>query len=140
MHFNRLMILALVSATLTLEAQQPSNPLDASTEHKPLDWNDPKWWESLETKSPGIKLGKSDLILEGPLVRAFRPATSFSPRRSLRQKIRSLPFVNPVAAKSETVPLRGKDYFGWRDHNTPWSTLADRPIPGPQSVLISVHR
>jgi hypothetical protein len=140
MNGYRLMILAWALATLTLPAQQTPDRLDASAENKTLDWSDPKWWESMETKSSGIKLGKTDLVLDGLAVKPFRRDSRPAIRRGLRERIRSLPFVNPLASKSADSPLRRENYFAWGERNTPWSTLADRPIPGPQSVLVSVHR
>jgi hypothetical protein len=140
MKVYQLIILAGALAAFSLPAQQPSDPLDAAVERKTLDWNDPKWWESMESKASGIKLGKSDFVLDGLAVKPFRRDPQSSIRRGLRQRIRGLPFVNPMASKSATDPVRRENYFAWGERDTPWATLADRPIPGPQSVLVSVHR
>ena len=140
MNVYQLIILAWALAAFSLAAQQPPDPLDAAAERKTLDWNDPKWWESMETKSSGIKLGKTDFVLDGLAVKPFRRDSQPAIRRGLRERIRSLLFVNPLSPKSAASPVRRENYFAWGERNTPWSTLADRPIPGPQSVLISVHR
>ena len=139
MNTKTLVMVTLVSSALHLQAQHPS-PLDATAPSKVLDWNDPKWWEAMGQKGSSIKVGRSDFVVQGPLIDTLRYRSATPGKRSLRQKFFGLPFVNPLAPKSFSTPPERKDYFAWGEGNTAWSVLSDRPIPGPQSVLVSVSR
>lgn len=140
MNSHLLITAVFVSALLTLRAQELSGQSDAPNVRKPLEWNDPKWWEAMEPKPSGIKLGKSDLVIEGLAVDAFRAAPRSFEKRNLARRFLSLPWVNPFASRPTPLAARRENYFAWGDRDAPWSLLADKPIPGPQSVLVSVSR
>ncbi len=140
MNANTLLLMIFAAGLLTLQAQEALGQLDVSSSTKPLDWHDPKWWEARGQKPSGIRLGQGDFVLEGPLVETLRRPPWSSRRRDLRQKFFSLPFVNPFGPKEISARAGREDYFAWGERSTPWSVLSDRPIPGPQSVLVSVSR
>jgi hypothetical protein len=134
-----LLIPACVLVALPLTAQQQPGSVDATIRRKPLDWNDPKWWDLMEPKAPGIKLGKNDFVIDGLAVESFRRSPA-ARKRTLREKFLGLPFVNPFSPKTQAASIHRENYFAWGQRDSPWTALADRPIPGPQSVLVSVHR
>lgn len=114
---------------------------------KSAEWNG-KWGLLIGRKAsgpagvaPGIPLGKSDFKVSGPLVDTFRLAPRYAvPDRTLAQKILDLPIINIFVPEPMPKPTRQGKYFYWGERATPWCVTADRPIPGPQGVLISVSR
>jgi hypothetical protein len=107
---------------------------------KALDWSAAQWWETQPSRVEGIRLGKSDYRVRGPVVDVFRKAAPPREKRSWRQRFFGLPFVSPLAAKTSNTPIQRTDYFAWGERAVSWSTLADRPIPGPQCALLTVSR
>jgi len=132
----------LLSLDLALDAEEPLMQLDIVSPRKRFEWVNPKPSDDpLGQKSVGIRLGKSDYIARGPLIDTFRLAPPRdSGERSLARKILNLPIVNIFVPGPMPKPTRTGKYFAWGEHDTPWPVLTDRPIPGPQSTLVSVSR
>jgi hypothetical protein len=145
MNANAIVTVVFLSLVLALRAQERPAPLDASSQKKILDWNDPKWWEAMRKTSPdqkstGISLGKSDFVMSGPLIETFRRAPRSSGDQSLIERMRHWPIVSLFVPQPMPWPSGGGKYFAWGERDVPWSVLADRPIPGPQGALMSVSR
>ena len=140
MSANKWIGAVFISMTLTLRAQDPlppSPPFDASV-RKSLIEQDPKWTVSLGQKPSNPTLGKSDFIVSGPLVDTFRLSPRSREERTLGQKILDLPIINMFVPGPMPKPTRQGKYFMWGERDVAWTVQADRPIPGPQCVLLSV--
>jgi len=135
---NELVSVALMSLALTLRAQDKPAQLDAFAPKKTLDWDDPKWWEAMRQKSPGISLGKSDFVANGPLVETFRVAPRSSGERNLGEKILNLPIVNLFVPQPMPVSRGEGKYFAWGERPLPWAAVGARSMLPPQGGLISV--
>jgi hypothetical protein len=145
MRANTFFSIAFVSFALAMRAEEPPARLGAFAPTKTLDWDDPKWWNVMRDKSaaeasPGLKLGKSDYVLKGPLANTFRLVPRSSGERSLARKLLDLPIVNLFVPQPMPMLPHGGKYFAWSESDRPWSMIADRPIPGPQSTLLSISR
>jgi len=143
MNANKFVAAAFVSCALTLRSQEslpPAPQFDVSVRKNFIEQGDQKWAVSLGQKPSGISLGKSDFILSGPLVDTFRLAPRSREDRTLGQKILDLPIISLFVPGPMPKPTRQGKYFPWSQRDLPWSVQADRPIPGPQSVLVSVSR
>lgn len=145
MNAKTLAAVIIASFAFTMQAQQRPKAIDAATTttKKPLDWNDPKWWEANRTNAAHITVGKSEFMVTGPLIETFRVARPSPDERSLGRKFLDLPIINlfvPGPMPPVGNPGVERKYFAWGDRGVPWTVLADRPIPGPQSSLISVTR
>ena len=140
MNANTLVIVAFVSFVLTLRAQEPPPQFDVSVRKNLIERDEPKWTVSLGRKPSGISLGKSDFIVSGPLVDTFRLTPRSAEERTLGQKILGLPIVSMFVPGPMPKPTRQGKYFAWGERDAAWTVQADRPIPGPQSVLMTVSR
>jgi hypothetical protein len=133
-----LVAIMMVALAFALRAQE-SKPTDATLTKKIQDWNDPKWWEAMKDnpKPLTISLGKSDFTVGGPLIENIRarPASSDA---SLIEKMRRWPLVGLFVPGPMPWPSGERKYFAWGERSTPWSTLGDHPIGGPQGGLVSV--
>ena len=137
-------ILAFVSFVPILRAAEPPAPpppppLGGTAQKEAIDWNDRRWWQTMKEapKPVTISLGKSDFVVGGPLVDTFRrpPAAG---DENLIQKMRRWPVVNLFVPQPMPWPTRQGKYFAWGQRDVAWSTLADRPIPGPGAGLLNV--
>jgi hypothetical protein len=140
MKLTYLFILAGAFFVARLSAQQLQVEAGHATVPKPLDWTDSQWWNVMRSREEGISLGRSEFVMRGPVVDLLRPRRPDVERRSLRQRFFGMPFVSPFSPRESGRPVQRVDYFAWGDRNTAWSALADRPIPGPQSALMTVSR
>ncbi len=128
---------AITLLAFGLQAQEPASRFDASTT---LNSGSSAWQVPLERRTPPLKLGRSDYTVSGPLVDTFLTRRRASPDRSLGRKILDLPIINMFVPAPMPKPTRQGKYFAWGETDVPWSVRADRPIPGPQGVLVSVSR
>ena len=125
--------------TLAVQAQEKPSQLDATTpKSQYLDWQDPEWWQrDWNREEMKLSVGKSDYVVQGPLVETFTVyRRSDSQDRSLGQKILNLPIVNLFVPQPIAKPTgREGKYLAWGQRDQPWSTLADRGIPGPVGLM-----
>lgn len=137
---HTLITIVFVSLALALRADEKPTQLDAFAPKKTLDWDDPKWWEAMRRKSPGISLGKSDFIVSGPLVDTIRAAPRSSGERNLGERILSLPIVNLFVPQPMPVSRGEGKYFAWGERAMPWSAVGARSMLPPQGGLVSASR
>ena len=132
-----LVMVGFVFLTLTLRAQdQPvlRNDIDSATPPKALQWDDPKWWESMRGEAGGVPLGNSDYRVKGPLVDTFRVA----PRSSgggVGWNVLKWPVVSLFVPQPFPAPARGGRYLAWGESEKPWYVLAERADYGPTAWL-----
>jgi len=138
MNANSLATVVFVLFVLAVRAEERPSQLDALGvfgSKKVLDWDDPKWWEGMRKQSSGISLGKSDIVVKGPLVDTFRRAPRSSRDRSLGEKILNLPILSLFVPQPMPRPGRGGKYFSWGEREAPWSMVSASSTPGPQGLI-----
>jgi hypothetical protein len=141
MNANILAVMVFASCLILLRAQEPPpSQLDLSTPTKLPAWSDPKWGDPLEQRLPRISLGRSEYVVSGPLVDAFRPPLRYSRERNLREKLLSIPILNIFIPAPMPKTTREGKYFAWGPRDLPWSAVAEHAGSGPQGVLVSVSR
>jgi hypothetical protein len=101
-----------------------------------LQWDDPKWWETMRGKTDAIPLGKSDVTVSGPIVETLR----WRPRKlsdlSLAEKIASLPIINLVIPQPfHPAPRKSGRYFAWGESDTPWINRVEGDIARPPALI-----
>lgn len=132
-----LVMTGLVSLVLTLRSQEQAvlrNELDSLIPARALQWDDPKWWESMRREAAVVPLGKTDYVVRGPLVDTFRVAPQ-SPGAGLGRRILHWPIISLFVPQPFPAPARGGPYFAWGERDQPWSMLAERPDAGPMAWL-----
>jgi hypothetical protein len=148
MNTKALVAAAAVAVALTVQAAEPPaqadilSPGEMGLRKGYIDWNDPKWWESMQRDKDTLRIRQSDYMIHGPVLRTFRRGPKWS-ELSLGQKIASLPIVNLVVPQPfyvEAPPrggIRAGDYFKWQDHDQPWVNVSDRPLGPPGLIGVS---
>ena len=131
---NGTIALAFASGVLTLSAQEQPSQFDARKATLP-EWRAPRSEEFLEQKPTRLTIGKTDFVMSGALVEAFRTQPRFSGERTRMQKL-----VNMFVPAPMPKPGRGGKYFAWGQRDEPWATVSARASSGPQGSLISVSR
>src|SRR5690349_2740538 len=86
--------MAFVAIAITLRGQDKPTVLDATVSKTPLDWNESRWWDIQRGRTNGISLGKSDYVLQGPLVETFRRPSWSATGGHWTRKLLALPVVN----------------------------------------------
>jgi hypothetical protein len=119
MNIDRLLIAVVLMVPLGVFAEEGlavfnvSEPVKATTEWK----YDPAVWRDLfaeKRDEPTIAIGRSDVVVRGPMVDTFRRPRSSRSDLSLGQKILSLPVINLfVPMKMPSPPAAGGKYFAW---------------------------
>jgi hypothetical protein len=140
--------LLLLGSLAGAHAQSESVELDSK--HTQPQWNtDQKYWERIleQPKPDGVKLGKSDFVVRGPLVDGVRRQRSPGPR-SLGKRLLGLPVVRLLVPQRIPAPPGGGRYFAWGERDQSWSSFSaaaaplgntDNPIwKEPKTALISV--
>jgi len=120
-------------AAITNHSSAQAQPGTVSPARHYLDWDDPKWWESLKTSPQRtISVGGSDYTVQGPLIETWRRPSATAADRPIDRAL-ALPIVSLfVPQRMPTPPPRGTGrYFAWGSRDEPWSNLGDHPIPGP---------
>jgi len=138
MNANTLLTVVFVSFLLNARAEERPSTVDAFGafgSKKVLDWDDPKWWEGMKSRTSGISLGNSDVILQGPLVDTFRFAPRSPSDRSLGEKILNLPILSLFVPQPMPKPARGGSYLAWGERAAPWSVVSAISSPGPQGLI-----
>jgi hypothetical protein len=108
-----------------------------ATSLQPIPFSDPARLRPLLTQkldSPLITLGKSDFVLNSPLIEGFRPMRH-SEDLSRGQRFLRLPIIRLfVPGPMEKPPGGTGHYFAWRNCDMPWTAAASRPdiMKGPR--------
>ena len=108
-----------------LPAQQYQWQSGSTTPAAATQWErDSRLWRNFVnggSRTPPLRLGRSDLVLGGPLIDTFRQGRN-SADRSLGQKILSFPVVNLVVPqRMPSPPDNGVGYLAWRgETRRPW--------------------
>ncbi|TAL01073.1 MAG: hypothetical protein EPO07_08840, partial [Verrucomicrobia bacterium] len=120
----RIILLVLLMAGATLaRAEERSSSFSTSPTMK---WNtDPAYLDKVLTRKSdaGIKLGKSDFVLGGPLVEGLRHRHA-EPNRGFGQKFLGLPVVRWFVPLPMASPPGGGKYFRWGESEKPWASVA----------------
>lgn len=121
---QQLLIAVVLAAPLAIFAEEGpathdfSEPAKATTEWK----YNPALWRDLFTEKrdePTITIGRSDVVIRGPLAETFRRPRSGWSDLSVGQKILSLPIINLfVPMKMPSPPDTGGKYFAWRKRDS----------------------
>jgi hypothetical protein len=138
---------------LSGRAQEFPSRFDASTNPTTAhEWNtSPAYWDRLiseSRESSGLRIGRSDFVVRGPLVEGFR-RQRFAADRSNGQKFLGWPIVRLFVPQRMAPPPGGSGkYFAWGERDRPWSAASAGAPPGgafspihndPVSGLISVN-
>ncbi len=137
----------VVSALAVRAEEQPTraeirSPESLGLQKNFVDWDDPKWWETMRQKDTSIAIGKSDFTADGPVVRSLRRPRHWSDL-SLGEKFTHLPIVSLFVPQPMNIAPRPRsgpklsDYFKWGDLDQPWSNLGDHPLGGPGLISVS---
>jgi hypothetical protein len=136
---------------LPVLAADPQTRFDASgTVRDSTGWDTShEHWDRVlsEKRDSGLRLGKSDFVVEGPLIEGFR-RERFSTDRTVGQRFLGLPVVRLfVPTRMPSTPGGTGKYFAWGESNRPWAAVAqgtpagngfDRN-DGPRNSLITVN-
>jgi hypothetical protein len=133
-------IAAMVCAAIPLLAQEKPADTEAAARTE-MTWENPAWWQT----PPKVLPVKPNTVIGGPLVEGFRyvPKAESEPQRtrSFVDNFSSVPILNLFVPQPMPVPPRSTiKYFAWGQRDLAWSTIVDRPIPGPVGVLVSANR
>jgi hypothetical protein len=129
----KLFLLCFIS-TATASAADPPTQFNSSA-FPPL--NDSPHSQSPLTQKrdlPVIALGRSDFVLNSPLIDGFRPLPH-ADNLSRGQRFLRLPIIRLFVPQPMEMPPEGGKYFVWRNENCslPWPAAASRPkiLKGP---------
>ncbi len=134
------LVASLFAATIAHAADASLQGTATSTKRTPLDWNDPRWWESMsKNRQTVFRFADKNYSVSGPMVDTFRVRPRPQADRNLAQQILDLPIINlfvpqPFPASSK----KGGDYFKWGDGEQPWFNTGDRNNSAPAGTLIRV--
>jgi hypothetical protein len=127
-------ILGLAAFAPFLSAQLV-NEADLVSPQAILDWNDPEWWKRRQAERRFTwRMGRSDLLLEGPLVSGMR-RQRVAHDATLAQRIGALPVVSLFIPQPLPRPSRTGRYLAWGERDVAWSTIAEGTPPGPVGLL-----
>lgn len=115
------------------------------------DYSPAHWDRILQVKSnsPPLRIGKSDLIVSGPLIEGLRRSRPGG-ERSLGRRILDLLIIRlAVPRPLPSTPTGGK-YFCWGESDRPWGAVSGKAVsPGasdnamfrePACLLISIGK
>jgi hypothetical protein len=131
---------------LAASAQQ-SQPSDFETSRsteaprkKHIGWDDPEWWEAMRKKPEGMPLGKTDIVVTGPIADTFRRRPRKFSELTFEQKLNSIPIVNLFIPQPMHVAPRDRGkYFAWNESDTPWVNRMSGDIARPPGTLLNVN-
>jgi hypothetical protein len=126
----------LASAAITHAEDSPPGSAVATAANPPTAASTitSHWDRALVEKSepPGVRLGKKDWWIKGPVVEGIRRQRPTA-ERSAGQRLRELPVVRLVVPQPMETPPGGGKYFRWGESDRPWTAIAAGAAPGRSS-------
>lgn len=113
----------LMAAAIVTRGEETPGSLSTSPSMK---WNtDPAYWDKVLTQKAagGLKLGKSDFVLGGPIVDGLRRRPA-DPNRGFGQKFLGFPVVRWFVPLKTPGPPGGGKYFRWGESEQAWASIA----------------
>lgn len=145
-------ILIISSATFAYAGESKGGFQSSSIPKSQSGWNtNLVYWNrviSEQTKSPTLRIGKSDFAVEGSLISGLSQR-AVEPNSSVGRKLFSLPVVRLFVPQPVPYPPEGGKYFRWGESSRPWVSIAeagggagaDNAVNHePQAVLFSIGR
>lgn len=119
--------LLALAAIAQAEDSSPKSGVSTSADTK-TEWNtNPAHWERVlieKRESPGLRIGKSDWRIKGPIVEGIRRQRTTG-ERSAGQRLLGLPVVRLVVPQPMTSPPGGGKYLRWGASDRQWIAIAE---------------